>query len=228
MPIGASCTPGPGRALGLCIFIVPLDPRSRQRAYALAALYGGVRRRSRTGELAAALIRKAPEFVQALSTLVGREAAAGGDGLVSSRPSERLGAPASPTPIEIPPSHAAGVNSGACEHHTDELHELWGSVRTADGLSGMARVHSVRVSTSTRFEPCASLLKLGQATRMARRVEPPESRSRGGAGRSVAVPHEENSSPLEKGSWSLLRSPPSWGPVVWVVGSPQFRGLLMG
>jgi hypothetical protein len=42
-----------------------------------------------------------------------------------------------------------------------------GSARAADGLSGMARVHFVRVSTSTRFEPCASLLKLGQATRMA-------------------------------------------------------------
>jgi YD repeat-containing protein len=38
----------------------------------------------------------APEFVQAPSTLVGREAAAGGDGLVSSRPSERLGAPCVP------------------------------------------------------------------------------------------------------------------------------------
>jgi hypothetical protein len=39
---------------------------------------------------------RAPEFVQALSTLVEREAAAGGDGLVSSRPSERIGAPRVP------------------------------------------------------------------------------------------------------------------------------------
>jgi hypothetical protein len=42
------------------------------------------------------LVDRAPEFVQAPSTLVGRETEAGGDGLVSSRPSKRLGAPRVP------------------------------------------------------------------------------------------------------------------------------------